>query len=128
MKYFLYWFRATLSLIGLLGAISLSWDHYLSGEACPIIGVPVCYVIALVFAGLCLGAFLEKQRNIFSYLFWGCLVIGLGISTIAAFGQLAGSAHCPLTSVGIPMCYLAWSLFFLIFLISIILSFMAKKS
>ncbi len=104
------WALRIIALFGLYGALDLSLAQAQTGTACPVIIIPVCYLIACVFADLVFFSF-------FLHKIWGKLLFnlalstGLIISTLATFTNLLNISHCPLTSSNIPMCYLAWGSF-----------------
>ena len=102
---------ALMVLFGLWGAGRLSYDQYLSGEACPILGdmVPACYIAfagyILIAAGvtvslLGIGAF-------GGYLFWGGTAIAGGLAALASVLELIKGDVCPLAFGSVPMCYIS---------------------
>lgn len=107
-------FQFGLIFFGLWGAASLSYQQFLTGEACPTIIVPVCYVIGLVFLILLLT--FKLQNTLAKFVFSLVLGLGLLVSGFASLSQFWGWGSCPLTTEGIPMCYLALTLFSSLFL------------
>ena len=106
---FLYVFRL-LGSVGGYGAGALSWAQYQTGDACPTVGIPVCYAIMGVFLVLTVGSFLMQHRSV-RFVLSFFLVIGLGISGFATLSNIAEWRACPQTSQHVPMCYIALSLF-----------------
>ena len=98
-------------LFGLWGAGRLSYDQYLSGEACPILGdaVPACYIAfagyILIAAGVVIA--LSGVGAIGSYLFWGGTVIAGGLAAFATVLELVKGDVCPVAFGSVPMCYIS---------------------
>ena len=102
---------ALMVLFGLRGAGNLSYQQYLSGDACPVLGdmVPACYIAfagyILLAAGVAvsLGAF----GKIGSYLFWSGTVIAGGLAALASVLELVKGDVCPVAFGSVPMCYVS---------------------
>lgn len=92
------------------GALSLSLKQYETGIACPVIIIPVCYIITGIFGALFLST-LYSYKPWSRRVFLTVLGVGLVISTLATFSNLLSWSACPLTTGGLPMCYLAWGSF-----------------
>ena len=92
------------------GALSLSIKQYETGIACPVLIIPVCYLITGIFGTIFVATLFHKKAWS-RVLFLLALGIGLLISTLATFSNLLSWSACPLTTGGIPMCYLAWGSF-----------------
>jgi len=103
-----------IALIGLVGfgvwsGGRLSYQHYLSGEACPILGaVPACYV---AFAGyLMMAAVLVAALAGFqlpSWLFWSGLAVAGGLALLGSVFELVKGNICPRAFGWLPMCYVS---------------------
>lgn len=122
-NYFIYIPLLALVLIGLIGALRISYANYL-GSVCPhIFLVPVCYVVTAAYALMFL-ALAIAEINSKHYLF----VTGWGLAFVVA---LAGSASeffsgggvCPgsggarmggASGSGLPLCYLSLAMLIVI--------------
>ena len=101
------WFYRILALVGFLGAVSLSYQQFLTGKSCPVLYVlPACYLITFVFLGLLVISFIR-----FPKLTSTIVVFGVAFSGYATFGNFTHLHSCPLTSTGIPVCYIAFIIF-----------------
>ncbi|MDA8563343.1 hypothetical protein N9L06_02715 [Mariniblastus sp.] len=102
---------ALMVLFGLWGAGRLSYDQYLSGEACPILGdmVPACYIAfagyILIAAGVTVS--LLGIGTFGGYLFWGGTAIAGGLAALASVLELIKGDVCPLAFGSVPMCYIS---------------------
>ena len=102
---------AFMVLFGLWGAGNLSYQQYLSGEACPILGdtVPACYIAfvgyILIAAGVAIS--LSGGGQMGSYLFWGGTAIAGGLAAFASVLELVKGNVCPVAFGSVPMCYIS---------------------
>lgn len=116
------WVARGLSLLGIIGALPLVLLQWQTGVACPdiVTGLPACYVVAGGF-GLLLVLSLIRSRSNFAL---GIALAGVLFAGFATTQNLLFGAVCPVTSLGIPQCYIAFTLF-----LGISLSFfLTKKS
>jgi hypothetical protein len=65
-------------------------------------GIPVCYLVALSFVAATITYIMK-----FNTIFWIFISPVAVLALIASFMQYTGMAKCPMTSSGIPMCYLS---------------------
>lgn len=91
----------------------LSYIHYLSGEACPILRVvPACYI---AFAGYLIMAFtlialrVKPELNV-TTLFWTGLLIAGGLALLGSGFELVKGDICPKAFGRLPMCYVSLAL------------------
>ena len=114
-------------LFGLWGAGNLSYQQYLSGEACPILGnfIPACYIAFAGYILITAGAAVSVSGGgqVGSYLFWGGTAIAGGLAAYATVLELIKGDVCPVAFGSIPMCYIS-----LAFSIVIILLFLGQAS
>ena len=100
-------------LFGLWGAGRLSYNQYLTGEACPVLGdiVPACYIAfgGYIFIGLGLAIYLMMRGSIGSYLFWSGLAVAGGLAALASVLELIKGDVCPVAFGSVPMCYISFA-------------------
>ena len=102
---------ALMVLFGLWGAGRLSFDQYMSGDACPILGdaVPACYIAfagyILIAAGVALA--LRGVGRMGSYLFWDGTAVAGGLAALATVLELINGDICPVAFGAVPMCYIS---------------------
>ena len=104
-----------LTLIGLvaLGLWSggrLSYSHYQSGEACPILGVvPACYIAftGYLMMALALAVTTYKPELNLSWMFWSGLLAAGGLALLGSGLDLAKGDVCPKAFGWLPMCYVS---------------------
>jgi hypothetical protein len=95
-------------IIGLFGAGGLVLEEFKTGEGCPkIMQIPMCLVVLICFI-IPLIAHLLRRLNVLYFLFTG---LAGSIALIASIMQFTGSAECPKTASGTPMCYYSLLLF-----------------
>lgn len=95
--------------VGLLGGGLLSYQEWQTDVACPdlITGVPACFVATGLFVVILLGTLHQRLLLLAS----AASVGGLLLSGPATGLDLLHGNVCPVTSTGVPMCYIAFSLF-----------------
>jgi hypothetical protein len=99
-----------LVLLGLWSGGRLSYSHYQSGEACPVLGiVPACYI---AFAGylmmaLALAARIAKPELNLSWLFWVGLLAAGGLALLGSGLEVIKGDVCPKAFGWLPMCYIS---------------------
>ena len=104
----IYWIINVLFVIGLFGAGSLVITEFTIGNGCPKFGaVPACLIILICFM-LPLISHLLKKWNLIYFLFTGIAAL---IALVASVMQFMGTAECPKSDSGIPMCYLSLLIF-----------------
>ena len=102
---------AAMVLFGLRGAGNLSYQQYLSGEACPILGdtVAACYIAfggyILIALGVALRLFSASSPA--TYLFWIGMAIAGGLAALASVLELIKGDICPVAFGSVPMCYIS---------------------
>ena len=97
----------------------------MTGAACPVLGgvIPACYLVTIMFFVLVFMGF--KPHS----LIWvGMLLAGLAFSGIASTSNIFQIAQCPVTQSGVPMCYLAFSLFTTLSVLFVIIQISKSKS
>lgn len=122
-NYFVYIPLVALVLVGLVGALRLSYANF-TGVVCPhVFFIPVCYAVAAGYA-LMLLALVIPQINCKHYFF----VIGWGTAFVVALaGSLGeyftGGGVCPTSgggrlggasASGLPLCYLSLAMLLVI--------------
>ncbi len=88
----------------------LSYQHYLSGEACPILGaVPACYI---AFSGYVVMAvalvFLLTGHRLPNAVFWAGLAVAGGLALVGSAFELIKGNVCPQAFGWLPMCYVSF--------------------
>ena len=100
-------------LFGLWGAGRLSYQQYLSGEACPVLGdlVPACYIAfggyVLIALGVALSILISGSTG--RYLFWSGTFIAGGLAALASVLELIKGDVCPVAFGSVPMCYISFA-------------------
>ena len=94
---------------GVFSGAKLSYQHYLTGEACPILKVvPACYI---AFAGyLAIAAALIvplMSGQSLSWLFWSGLAVAGGLALLGSLFELINGNVCPRAFGWLPMCYVS---------------------
>jgi hypothetical protein len=101
-KQLLFFSILSILLIGLYGAGGLVLEEFKTGEGCPkIMHIPMCVVILVCFIIPFIAHVLKKWILLY-FLFTG---FAGSIAFIASIMQSIGSAECPKTTSGTPMCY-----------------------
>ena len=122
-----------LALIGLVAfgiwsGGQLSYRHYQSGEACPILGViPACYIAlaGYLMMALSLTTAVIKPELDLAALFWIGLFAAGGLALLGSGFELFKGNICPRAFGWLPMCYV--SLAFSV-LIGILYSMMSRSA
>ena len=92
-------------LLGLYGAISISWLTITEESPCPsVMGIPVCYVILMCYVLIAL-ALLNRDSTVQSILFYGPWAVVFVVALLATVFELSNGSTCPKSSGGFPMCY-----------------------
>jgi hypothetical protein len=88
----------------------LSYNQFLSGEACPILKVvPACYI---AFAGYLMMAFSLIAMSVkpglnFAAIFWTGLFVAGGLALLGSAFELVKGDVCPIAFGWVPMCYIS---------------------
>lgn len=103
-----------LSLMGFVGALSVSYNTFTGLKPCPqLFIVPACYAVALGY-GLILLSLLFKKNKVF-YIGWTPVFV---IALLASISELSGVDTCPKNAAGLPLCYAS-----LLMLVAIFISY-----
>jgi len=98
-----------LVVFGLWNGGRLSYSHYQSGEACPILGVvPACYIAFMGYLAMALalaGTTAKPELNL-SWLFWSGLLAAGGLALVGSILEVIKGDVCPRAG-NIPMCYIS---------------------
>ena len=95
-----------------------------TGDGCPkIAGIPMCAVILICFIVPLVAHFFKKWNALY-YLFTG---LAASIALVASIMQFNGSAECPKTDLGTPMCYYSLLLFSGLVLLKVFENVVEKK-
>jgi hypothetical protein len=113
IKLFLY----LLIVIGLWGAISVSYSTIMNIEPCPdFLHLPMCYLVSIGYFSMLSAQFVSnirlKNRLFYSGWILTFLIAGLGVG----FELIAGDI-CPKSAGGLPLCYVSFALCVLIFIL-----------
>ncbi len=96
--------------LGLWSGARLSYSHYQSGEAGPILGVvPACYIAlaGYLMMGLALAVTTAKPELNLSWMFWSGLLAAGGLALLGSGLELAKGDVCPKAFGWLPMCYMS---------------------
>jgi len=115
---YLKWMIIFLLVVGIIGAGTLVWEEFKTGNGCPKIAtIPVCMVILICFV-VPLVAHLQNKWHSIYFLFTG---MALFIATVASTMQYTGNGECPKMEGGIPLCYLSFLIFSALILKKVVL-------
>ena len=93
-------------LLGLLGAIDVSWETYTEVSPCPAIGgVRVCYLILTCYSLMIISQFLPTRGG--RIIFYSAWAIVFGFALLATVLEMNNGSTCPKSSSGFAMCYLS---------------------
>ena len=106
MKNFLYILIILIAGFAVYGSFSLSMNDWQIGNVCPkILGIPACYIVFGCFAMALITHFIPSSKSKWAFFFF------IGIVTLIAstgtIGELTGTAKCPTTAGGTPMCFIS---------------------
>ncbi|NOY40707.1 MAG: hypothetical protein GXP26_02560 [Planctomycetes bacterium] len=99
-----------LVVFGLWSGGRLSYSHFQTGEACPILGVvPACYIafIGYLMMALALAVTTAKPELNLSWMFWLGLLAAGGLALLGSGLELAKGNVCPKAFGWLPMCYVS---------------------
>lgn len=97
-----------LVLLGTWSSGKLSWQQYLSGEACPILSIiPACYLAFTGYLMMLLAIILRTWNSLFYGIFWGGLTIAGGLALLGSLMELGSGKICPRAYGWLPMCYVS---------------------
>ena len=94
-----------LLLVGLYGAISVSWQTFTQASLCPAIGgVRVCYVVLICYLLMALAQLIRgsSKQNILFYSAWAVV---FGFALFGSVLEWGNGNTCPKSSSGFAMCY-----------------------
>lgn len=94
---------------GLWNAGRLSYSHYQSGEACPILAsVPACYIafVGYLMMALALAGTTVKPGLNLTWMFWSGLLAAGGLALVGSGLEVIKGDVCPRAG-NIPMCYIS---------------------
>jgi hypothetical protein len=95
-----------ISAVGFWGALNLSIEEWQEAGACPCIGIPACYLVAIGYF-LILSSCINHNKALFRKLFYAGISIVLGLAAMGSFMQVTGLGECPQNKTGFPMCYIS---------------------
>ena len=106
MKSLFYWLVVGIAGFATFGSLGLVMDEWNIGNICPkIIGIPACYIVFACFVIALISHLIPNPNPKWVFFFF------VGIVTLIAstgtFGELTGTAKCPRTSGGTPMCFIS---------------------
>lgn len=106
MKNFLSWLIILITLFAIYGSSGLVMKEWALGNICPkILSIPACYIVLICFTGTLLGHLLSSSGGKWLYfVFVGVVTL---IASTGTIGELTGTAECPRTNGGAPMCFIS---------------------
>lgn len=89
----------------------LSYQHFQSGEACPILKVvPACYIAFAGYLAMALALVIPLMSgNTLSWLFWSGLAVAGGLALLGSVIELIQGDVCPRAFGWLPMCYVSFA-------------------
>ena len=117
MKNIFYVLIISILLFAIYGSADLSMNDWEVGDVCPkILGIPACYIVLACFSAALIGHLIPRSSgNWIFFLFVGIVTL---IASTGTIGELTGTAKCPRTAGGTPMCFIS---------LAICLSLLASK-
>lgn len=117
MKNIFYVLIISILLLAIYGSTDLSMNDWKVGDICPkILGIPACYIVLACFSAALIGHLIPRSSgNWIFFLFVGIVTL---IASTGTIGELTGTAKCPRTAGGTPMCFIS---------LAICLSLLASK-
>ncbi len=117
MKNIFYVLIISILLLAIYGSAGLSMNDWEVGDVCPkILGIPACYIVLACFSAALIGHLIPRSSgNWIFFLFVGIVTL---IASTGTIGELTGTAKCPRTAGGTPMCFIS---------LAICLSLLASK-
>jgi len=86
------------------GIVSISFEHFRTGGACPMLGpVPACYVVSLAYAAMAVAGVIFWRVALWLFLAGAMPVIALAM--VGTMSELLGVPTCPRAPGGMPLCY-----------------------
>jgi hypothetical protein len=109
MKNFLYLIIILIAGFAVYGSFILSMDDWDVGNICPkILDIPACYIVLTCFTIAFISHLYPTPNSKWAFFFF------VGIVTLIAstgtIGELTGTAKCPTTAGGTPMCFISLSI------------------
>ena len=106
MKTILYWLVVLIAAVAVYGTFGLVANEWKVGDICPkILGIPACYIVLVCFAVALISHLIPSKSSKWMYfLFVGVVT---AIATTGTLGELTGTAECPKTASGTPMCFIS---------------------
>jgi len=86
--------------------VRVSIAQWQTGNACPMIGpipLPACYVVSVSYAAMGIASLLWTKP--LQWLFFAGATPVILLALAGTYLELKGSATCPASSAGTPMCY-----------------------
>ncbi len=108
-------------MVGFWGALNLSIEEWKEAGACPCIGIPACYLVAIGYF-LILSSCINHNKALFRKLFYAGISIVLGLAAMGSIMQVTGLGECPQTETGFPTCYIS-----LMMSMTVLAAFLIKK-
>ena len=94
-----------LLLVGLYGALSVSYTTLSGGTPCPeLSGIRVCYLVTLAYS-MMIASMLVRHPVGSLGLFVAGWLIAFGFAALGSFFQVTRGDTCPVSSSGLPLCY-----------------------
>ncbi len=94
---------------GVWSGAKLSYQHFQSGEACPILGVvPACYIAFAGYLAIAAALIIPLMSGPqLSWLFWTGLAVAGGLALLGSAFELMRGNVCPRAFGWLPMCYVS---------------------
>ena len=109
------------------GSFSLSMNDWVTGNVCPkILGIPACYIVFVCFATALISQVVSVSKS--TLIFFIAVGIVTAIATTGTVGELTGTAKCPRTAGGTPMCFISLAICVSLLVSKVILLKISKSS
>jgi len=106
MKQSFFWLVVLIAVFAIYGTFGLAMNEWKLGDICPkIIGIPACYIVLICFSGGLLAHLSRTGKS--TWIYFAFIGIVTLIATTGTVGELTGTAECPRTSGGTPMCFIS---------------------
>jgi len=96
--------------VGLWGGLSVSYETATGGNPCPdMLGLPICYLVSVRYLSM-LASQLVSSKSLNAKLFYSGWFVVFVIAALGVGFELYIADVCPKHSLGVPLCYVSFSL------------------
>tara|TARA_B100000809_G_C15105306_1_gene518493 strand:- start:19 stop:390 length:372 start_codon:yes stop_codon:yes gene_type:complete len=116
-KSIFYFVIIVIFIVGIIGTLPLVYEDIMVGDVCPkLIGIPACYVILACFV----IPFVAHVLKLNSKIYFTGVLLALLIAIYGSIRQLLNLGNCPKTDQLIPMCFISFVFFLMLFILKLV--------